>query len=683
MSWKFIIHKRILSIVYSIHLNIKMNLLGKLYFVNIDGLARMLRSKNPFAFIIWLIMFVSSVAVTLFLIVSAVSGFLRYDVSSTVRYLTEERSLFPTVTLCNINPFTTKYAINLLLQANVTMPNEGETVDYWAMYLQVEDYMRETRGYALTLEEKLKLSSMTAYMETQSYTLDEYAGGVGGYVPEGQTLGSFIQIFVPRYFNCLVFNRNGSMSVDLANIELMGVFITAGEDENITSMFAANTKGFYMFLHNSSDYVYEIARPASILSPGLMTKVSVDRYFYHQHVNPYSECGVLEDNSLAINLADRSIFDEVIATNSSYTRQTCLAFCTQILISRRCGCQSNRFAYNVANVPYCSMKDELGCAEEVWNSPSDINYECMDKCPLECSLMQFNVKQYQKCVRNKYDAFFPYLPATIVQANVVEVTIQYNDLAYVETREEPKNGKELFASVGGHLHLLLGMSLMSFVQIFELFCLSVWNLLSSRVFSRATTHNSDQFEKPTKRLVYKNKTNEFHMNNLSRIKMDCIPDAVRASHKCLSLFWLVLFLSSACACVYLIYDTVLMFNKHRVTTTVAHSDDLAIAIRFCSALPLQTDLTKILYESYPFDAFYYNLNGFWDIREKISNGIINESSLLNKTDEQLARLLTLDASEMVVDCSISGKACKFEFYYDPNYIACYRVMPETELGKHK
>ena len=80
--------------------------------------------------------------------------------------------------------------------------------------------------------------------------------------------------------------------------------------------------------------------------------------------------------------------------------------------------------------------------------------------------------------------------------------------------------------------------------------------------------------------------------------MDCIPDAVRASHKCFSLFWLVLFMSSACACVFLIYDTVLMFNEHRVTTTVTEPADLTSAIRFCSAMPLQSELSFNLMKEY-------------------------------------------------------------------------------------
>ena len=86
--------------------------------------------------------------------------------------------------------------------------------------------------------------------------------------------------------------------------------------------------------------------------------------------------------------------------------------------------------------------------------------------------------------------------------------IQYNDLAYVETREEPKmNGKELFAFVGGHLHLLLGMSLMSFVQFIELFLikLSTSIVIQGKIQEQAKSQN--------------NKKANIYMNSLCRIKM--------------------------------------------------------------------------------------------------------------------------------------------------------------------
>ena len=60
-----------------------------------------------------------------------------------------------------------------------------------------------------------------------------------------------------------------------------------------------------------------------------------------------------------------------------------------------------------------------------------------------------------------------------LEANAINLEINYDDLAYVETLEKPKmSGEDLLAAIGGHLHLFLDMSLLSFVEIIELLVLN-------------------------------------------------------------------------------------------------------------------------------------------------------------------------------------------------------------------
>ena len=56
-----------------------------------------------------------------------------------------------------------------------------------------------------------------------------------------------------------------------------------------------------------------------------------------------------------------------------------------------------------------------------------------------------------------------------MEENIVEVYVYYETLTYTNTVEEPKMSfEDLIGSLGGHLHLFLGMSLLSFAEIFEL-----------------------------------------------------------------------------------------------------------------------------------------------------------------------------------------------------------------------
>ena len=133
----------------------KFNWHSRINFLSIDGLPNMLRAQSKLLFCAWLIVLLGSTAGTLYLIANAVKIYAQNPVSSTQRYLTEEQSVWPTIVLCNMNPFTSSFAIDLLRQANVTMPTSSDNVTsetYWRMYLQIEDYLQKTRGYRLTLD---------------------------------------------------------------------------------------------------------------------------------------------------------------------------------------------------------------------------------------------------------------------------------------------------------------------------------------------------------------------------------------------------------------------------------------------------------------------------------------------------------------------------------------------------
>ena len=100
----------------------------------------------------------------------------------------------------------------------------------------------------------------------------------------------------------------------------------------------------------------------------MLARLSLSRTFYHQYHWPYSDCGVLEDNSLVIDLPDRSIFDTLVQSNYTYTRKACLSVCTQVKTTQECGCNSRRINYKVPNVSSCSPAHELNCALDKWNS---------------------------------------------------------------------------------------------------------------------------------------------------------------------------------------------------------------------------------------------------------------------------------------------------------------------------
>ena len=95
---------------------------------------------------------------------------------------------------------------------------------------------------------------------------------------------------------------------------------------------------------------------------------------------------------------------------------------------------------------------------------------CDDRCPLECTRNVFTrtVFTYEYPRAGYFDRYVNTSESLSVDS-LVEVRVKYEPGVYVEYDEEAKmSGEDLLGIIGGHLHVFLGMSLMSFVEVFEL-----------------------------------------------------------------------------------------------------------------------------------------------------------------------------------------------------------------------
>ena len=634
-------------------------LANKTKHLRIDGLANIFHTQYALGSFIWLIVFITSAFFNTYLIVKSFNQYNQHRVTTTVRYLTEKQSVLPTITICNINPFTSSFAQNLLRKANLKTKNGGEQVDYWRMYLKLEAYMNRTRGYLLTTKEKLALADPTVMLFILEYLMQTFA----------YYSYRFTRIFHPKYFTCFVFNIYGNESLSRSQDGIFSLLYTGAADEDSWNvMFPANIRGVYMFIQNATDYLYGTDRSPILITTSHATKLTISRHFYKQQPWPYSECAVLEDNSLAdtYTLRDTSVFDAVRAvTNSTYTRKTCLSFCTQLMIVRQCGCKSNRIAYTVsADIDYCSIDGELVCATSVWLAINEINAECVPKCPLECSHMAFEVMQNINVWKDVefFRIRFPYFVdhLTLV-ANAILLEIMYNDLAYVETLEEPKmSGEDLLAAIGGHLHLFLGMSLLSFIELIE--------LISAFLIGRVVL-KENILGPMSKKKKKNNKKREIGLKMAGYLNMVAIPNVVRSSHMAVSIVWIALFVCSGTACVYFIVNTVHQYNMNLVTTTLKHSADHTSDIRFCQTFWTTSQLAVSMLSKLDLLSTEQ-----WESVNAINAYVKNTSgSYLNSSEMSLYG----DLNRAVVHCDINGKPCDFEFYS-----GCYRVLPRN-LGNHR
>ena len=248
----------------------------------------------------------------------------------------------------------------------------------------------------------------------------------------------------------------------------------------------ANLKGFYIMMQNKSDYPVGPDRTAFFVTTGLAANFAPERSFYNQYQWPYSECAVIEENKIVYSLGDMSLYNKLAHDEQyreyTYTQLTCYSLCTQEMLNTECGCNSNRIGYQSEGYEPCSYSKENECVADFYarnTTSEEINKECAPRCPIECSrtvldttisyytypaayLNRYKLKLNSTGLsQTDYDAY--------VLNNLVEINVFYDSLSYVETLEDPKMSAEDFlGSLGGHLHLFLGMSLLTFIEIVEL-----------------------------------------------------------------------------------------------------------------------------------------------------------------------------------------------------------------------
>ena len=91
----------------------------------------------------------------------------------------------------------------------------------------------------------------------------------------------------------------------------------------------------------------------------------------------------------------------------------------------------------------------------------------------EFSYRNYPQLAYEKTLKRNHMLINKYVNQTDFKHNlaqsVLKLTIRYDSLSYKETVEEPRiTWAGLVGELGGYLHIFLGMSLISFIEIFEL-----------------------------------------------------------------------------------------------------------------------------------------------------------------------------------------------------------------------
>ena len=174
--------------------------------LKLDAIAAILSdTEHTLVRLFWLCMLLASASVCVMLVVKSVEEFARYEVTTTTRLLTDQEAVFPVITICSLNPFTTPYADELFAEAGVA----NTLTNMWL----VDSYVQNKSGERLGDAERKRMSNLNDLLVACKFAFKVC------------TVDDFQPIVHPLFGNCYRYNSgwNGSeQAVPLTKIMLGG-----------------------------------------------------------------------------------------------------------------------------------------------------------------------------------------------------------------------------------------------------------------------------------------------------------------------------------------------------------------------------------------------------------------------------------------------------------------------------
>jgi hypothetical protein len=458
---------------------------------SIHSFPNMAENKSTFIKYLWLISFIASFCGCSYTIYRSVTSYFQFEVISRTETKSVNDFNFPMIKICNLNPFKTDYAFNILKELinhkdeiNLDLNGMNNKLNETDPYFIQSNYIRN-----IFYLQYLSLVASINFNESERKKFDQnldkiliscvYSNEVC------DKLNDFEYFYDVFYGNCFKFNSgknlNGSESkirkisqTGLENGLMLELFLFEPSNENFFSIL----EGFNIFITEQN--VDEISVEGIYVPSGFSTNIILDKRVNRKAPKPYSNC---TSNLSSIDSYDSILYKKVFNAYGVYKKRKCLRLCLQKTIEENCNCT------DITSIPYDGKRPCATSKDHACNLVNNRNFikenlfqfcDCPSKClevtyKYSSSMVQYPTKNYARVlaknptIKSNFDnkADITYLD---LREKIVSINIFFNQIEETLLTESPKTMiPDLTASIGGILGLFLGMSLLSFVEILEIF----------------------------------------------------------------------------------------------------------------------------------------------------------------------------------------------------------------------
>lgn len=400
----------------------KMNLrlLNPIEMLSWPGVSILIRSKHLAAKLVWLVCILTSIGTGVFILKKNFESYLKYEVITNTNVIREEASQFPAISFC------------MLFNVSKLLPNASSIL-------------------------------YSCFFETKNCSWNDFE--------------IYNTNFGSQYnFVCYRFNSGKNISneiTDIRNSTLVGLNFGLVVTFNLSvfghSMLFTDSKMSIRVDNSSALFkVTDLNNKFSPLPPGI-NSIKIEREFIQKRSTTNSKC-VMPDTADRIS----DLFQYFKKIKKTYRQEDCFDLCIQEKAKQRCNCTQEIGAFS-----NCLNKQSIigQClfsvfADYVLNKLKFLN-ECDSFCPRECSSIAY--KTYQSYWGSSL------LGRDNQKERFDTVYVFYSELGYKMTRQNLKmNTSDLLSSIGGNLGFFIGLSIISVIEILQIFFESLSNVFKSR-----------------------------------------------------------------------------------------------------------------------------------------------------------------------------------------------------------
>lgn len=446
---------------------------------SLHGLSNLMRTESALLKLVWFTCLIASGSFCCFLINQTIVEYLRYEVTTKIRNVKETEVDFPAIAICNSNPLVTEFSREFLISyienhTNYSFEGSADRLETLSNYLADTKLKEQIKYviYNLDIETKKKFSLPVTelILKCQFNHID-------------CNLTNFRTLFHWNYGLCYVFNSENIYKITSEGIDSsLTLELFAGFQNDVP--YFTKSIGFQIIIYNQTDSVkfnYYFQRVS--IQTNTETHIAINRHFIDKLKHPYSECQFDEDDYNPSCPLERMIYNDYILKNTVYKKRNCLLEAYRKEVYSRCNC-TNELGDISGVTRTCYSLVEAKCSSDTYSEfLQGVFYQKFIKlCPIECNTQYFTFF-------NSFE-FFPsphygeYLTKTLdkmyvndtdshenreLEKSVARVNIFYDKLGYeLITEIATMTFLDLLANTGGMLGLFMGMSLLSFIELFEM-----------------------------------------------------------------------------------------------------------------------------------------------------------------------------------------------------------------------